>query len=81
MGHPLSEDTSPEAERVQLDILRRLPPWRKVQMVADGWECSRELALAGLRQRHPEASELALQRRLARLMLGDELALKVYGNP
>jgi len=80
MGNPLSEDTSSEAERIQLDILRRLPPWRKAQMVADGWECSRELAMAGLRRRHPEASEQALRRLLAWLMLGDALALRVYGD-
>lgn len=50
-------------------------------MVADGWECSRELALAGLRWRHPEASEQTLQRRLTWLLLGDELALRVYKKP
>jgi len=33
-----------------------------------------------LRSRHPEASEKELHRRLADLLLGEDLALKVYGE-
>lgn len=61
-------------------ILRQMPPWRKAQMVADGWGCARELALAGLRMRHPEASPEQLRRHIAELMLGAELAERVYGR-
>jgi hypothetical protein len=38
-----------------------------------------ELALAGLRRRHPEANEHELHRLLADLVLGAELATEVYG--
>ncbi|MCJ7623261.1 MAG: hypothetical protein MUO76_07140 [Anaerolineaceae bacterium] len=38
------------------------------------------LALSGLRQRHPEASEGELHRRLASLLLGENLAREVYGE-
>jgi hypothetical protein len=38
------------------------------------------LALAGLRQRHPRASQAELRRRLAGLLLGEDLAHKVYGE-
>ena len=38
------------------------------------------LALAGLRSRYPQASETELRRRLADLLLGKELARKVYGE-
>jgi len=34
----------------------------------------------GLRSRYPQASEGELRRRLAGLILGDELARKVYGE-
>ena len=37
-------------------------------------------ALSGLRQRHPEASEDELRRRLAGLLIGEDLAVKVYGE-
>ena len=38
------------------------------------------LALAGLRSRFPQASEAELRRRMANLILGEELAQKVYGE-
>jgi hypothetical protein len=39
----------------------------------------RDLALAGLRQRHPHDTLAQRQRRLAALLLGLELATRVYG--
>jgi hypothetical protein len=38
------------------------------------------VALAGLRRRHPNASEGELLLELARLRLGDELVDRVYGS-
>jgi len=40
----------------------------------------RILALAGLRSRYPTATATELRRRLADLVLGEELARKVYGE-
>jgi hypothetical protein len=37
------------------------------------------LALAGLRQRFPQEDDERIRRRLADLLLGEEMALKVYG--
>ena len=37
------------------------------------------LMIQGLRQRHPEASDAQIKRLLADLILGEELAEKVYG--
>lgn len=75
----LSPDTNPDAERVQIEIFRRMPAWRKVQLVEDANQVSRQLALAGLKQRHPEAGPDELRRRLLGLFLGEELATQVYG--
>jgi hypothetical protein len=75
----LYSDTDPKAERVQIELLRRVPAWRKIQMVSQLNETVRTLALSGLRQRHPDASPQALRRLLADLMLGESLAEKVYG--
>ena len=71
--------TSPEAEAVLLEGLRRLPPWRKLEMVGQLNQTMRQLLLIGLRQRYPEASPQELRRRLADLLLGPELAARVYG--
>ncbi len=42
---------------------------------------TRELALAGLRSRYAGASEEEIRRRLANILLGEDLARKVYGDP
>ena len=75
----LYPDTNAKAERVQLELLRRAPAWRKIQMVAQLNETIRTLALSGLRQRHPDASPQELRRLLANLILGESLAEKIYG--
>jgi len=75
----LSPDTRPEAEHVQLEMLRQAPAWRKLQMVGEMHQALCQLALSGLRQRYPHASEGELRRRLADLLLGPELAARVYG--
>lgn len=49
-------------------------------MVAQLNASAHTLALMGLRSQHPQASEAELRRRLASLLLGDELARKVYGD-
>lgn len=77
MGIPLSSDTDPAAEKFLLDILRHLPPWRKVQLVADANWTARMLCMSGLRQRHPEESDSELCDHYRRLVLGEELALRV----
>jgi hypothetical protein len=75
----LSPDTSPEAERVQLEMMRRAPSWRKLQLVGELNRTVCTLALSGLRQDYPDATEEELRRRLADLWLGPELAARVYG--
>ena len=76
---PRLSDTSPEAERVQIDGLRSMPTWQRLRLWNDLIVTCRKLALAGLRERFPEASPEELHRRLATLLLGPELATKVYG--
>ncbi len=72
-------DTHPKAETVQLEILRAMPPWRKFQLASELTMTVRQLALEGLRERYPGAGPEELRRRLATLLLGPELARKVYG--
>ncbi len=56
-----------------------MPPWRKLELMAEMGQTVRTLALAGLRQRHPDDTAAQRQRRLADLMLGHDLADRVYG--
>ena len=77
----LAEDTSPEAEAVLLGLLRKATPARKFQMIVSANLLARDLALTGLRMRHPNASPDQLRRRLADLWLGPQLATRAYGPP
>ncbi len=75
----LSSDTSPEAEQLQVQGLRQMPPWRKLALVGEMNRTVRALALAGLRQRYPDETLAVQRRRLADLLLGPELAARAYG--
>ncbi len=72
-------DTPPETERVLFAMLREMPPWRKLEMVAQLNLAGRELILAGLRTRYPSATGDELRRHLADILLGSKLAARVYG--
>jgi hypothetical protein len=74
-----SPDTSPEAERVLIELLRQAPAWRRLQLADRMSSAVRGLSLAGLRSRHPQASEAELRRRFADIHLGPDLAAKAYG--
>ena len=75
-----SPDTSPEAERVLIELLRKAPPWRRLQLADQMSRTARDLAMAGLRMRFPTASEAELRRRFADIHLGPELAARAYGS-
>lgn len=76
----LSSDTHPKMEALQIELWRQASPTRKMQMLAQLNASARMLALTGLRSRYPQASKDQLRRRLADLLLGEELARKVYGE-
>lgn len=76
----LYSDTHPKMEALQIALWRQASPTRKMQMVAQLNASVRMLALTGLRSRYPNASEAELIRRLADLLLGEELARKVYDH-
>ena len=76
----LSSDTHPKMESLQIQLWRQASPTRKMHMLAQLNAFLRMLALAGLRSRYPKAEESELRRRLADLLLGAELARKVYGD-
>ena len=78
--HRLFDDTAPEAEEVLIQLLRQAPPWRKMEMVGELHATVKFLATEGIRRRHPNATEKEVKRRLADILLGEELAQKAYGS-
>lgn len=75
----MKSDTHPKMEELQVKLMREAPSWKKAAMVGEMYRAMITLSLSGLRARHPAASEGELRRRLADLVLGPELANRVYG--
>ena len=63
----LALDTPPEINEFQIQRLRKMPPWRKMELVGEINRTVRDLALAGLRQRYPDDTPEQRRRRLADL--------------
>jgi hypothetical protein len=76
----LYSDTHPKMEALQIQLWRQASPTRKMEMVAQLNATVRTLAMAGLRSRFPTANDIELRHKLAELLLGKELADKVYGE-
>lgn len=76
----LYSDTHPEMEALQVQLWRQASPTRKMHMLAQLNASVRMLAITGLRGRYPQATEAELRRKLADLLLGKDLARKVYGG-
>jgi len=74
------DDTTPEALAVQFRILRRMGPAGRAAMVFDLCDNLRTLVGAGVRHRHPQWDDRAVEREVIRLMIGDELFRKAYGE-
>jgi hypothetical protein len=70
-------DTDAEAARVQLAVLRRMSPARRLEQVFEMNAFVRSLALEGERRRHPGWTEEQVRLAILRLSLGDELFRKV----
>ncbi len=71
-------DTHPKIEEMQIQIIRRMPSWKKFSIVNDLNDAVRSMAVIGIKQRHPDATPEQMRRKLAELILGAELAEKVY---
>lgn len=75
---PLSLDTSPEIESLQINRWRHMSPAQKAAAVSGLTQAVHDLALAGVRLRHPQDSARVQFLRLALITLGSELARRAY---
>ena len=71
-------DTTPDAEEVQIALLREASAWRKLEMAFDLNRTLKRLMIANLDFESPDEIRFAVAER----WLGSELAEKAYGvNP
>lgn len=79
---PPPRDTSPEAHRVQLEILRRMSDGERMLLGLSASDEARELARSGIRARHPDYDARSVECAVRRLLLGDDLYRLAYpGEP
>ncbi len=69
----IPRDTTPEAYRVQCNVLRRTSLDQRLQQTFDLIEMAEEFAAAGIRRRHPDYTPAQVHLALARMRLGDDL--------
>ncbi len=73
-------DTSPEAWKILIGLLRKMPPEEKLRRTLEWSEMIRLAGESGLRQAYPQASEREIFLRSARRRLGAKLFCRVYGD-
>jgi hypothetical protein len=74
------KDTSPEAQQVLDEIYRKMPTTVKIRRIFEAYQTGKMLAIAGLRDRYPEASEKKIWYLWAKQHLGEKLFNEVYGE-
>ena len=72
-------DTTPDAWAKQFELYRRMSPAEKAAGVRAITLTVNTLALAGLRQQYPTASDAELMLRLAVRRLGEDMGARAYG--
>ncbi len=74
----LSADTTAEIEDRQIEAWRRLSPAERLRLVSETTRAVTNLALAGIRRRHPDASERECFLRLAAIRIGVDATRRIY---
>ena len=76
---PLSSDTSPDAQSMQFELMRRLSPSQKLALAFELTDTMRNLVLADLRHRFPDANPAEIRRRFIARVLSREDVIRAYG--
>jgi hypothetical protein len=71
-------DTSEAAASLQIQVLRRMGPERRLQAAIDLCRSSRVLLLEGVNRRHPEYNARQAELAVIRLTLPNNLFLAAY---
>jgi hypothetical protein len=72
-------DTDEDAEQVLIEMARRVPVSKKLDMVWSISDSVRDLARIGIRRRYPNATDEEMHCRLAALVFDRETVMTVYG--
>jgi len=73
------KDTSRDAQAVLVNIYRQMPSSIKTMRIFEAYQTGRILAMAGLRESFPDASDKRIWYLWAKQHLGEKLFNDVYG--
>ncbi len=73
-------DTTIEAMKRQVEILRKVTPERRMEMAFELSDFLRSIVQAGVKERHPDYNEQQIQKEVLRLMIGESLFKQIYPN-
>jgi hypothetical protein len=79
MGYEELERMTPEAREKYLEIIRGIPPGKKLRLAIEHNESVREFMKAGIRARNPGISDEDIRKEIIRRTLPPEIVKKVYG--
>ena len=71
-------DTSIEAEKVQIEVFRRMAPEQRLKTAIQLCQTSRKLLAEGVRKRHPDYNAQQIKFAVLRLLLPYKLFLAAY---
>ena len=75
----LSPDTTPEAQRKQFELMRKLAPEQRLSLAFALTDATRQLVLADLQYRFPQANNDEIKRRFIARVLAREDVIRAYG--
>jgi len=76
----VSRDTSKQSDELVTQLYRDMSTAKKAKLLFDAMRMGQQLAMAGLRQLHPQADENQIWRLWAKQHLGEELYQQAYGD-
>ena len=76
---PVPRDTTPEGDARYHELLRAQQPAARLAQAAALTQAVRQLAQAGIRHRHPQASDAEVRIRLTARLYGRDAAQRLFG--
>jgi hypothetical protein len=76
---PLSPDTTPDAQRMHYELMRKLSPEQRLSMAFALTDATRTMILADLRYRFPQANDDEIRRRFIARVLSRDDVIRAYG--
>jgi len=76
---PLSPDTTANIQRKHYELMRQLSPEKRLSMAFALTDATRQLVLADIRHRYPQADPEELRRRFIARVLSRQDVIRAYG--